>query len=130
MQSNIWDDELESDDENGVNLELSAQQRLEKILAIKQSLERVTSLEQAIPLLIQLGNSLVADGQYDSAIESYDNAIGIDSECDRAWNNRGLALSQVGKNREAIESFERAIAIEPENREAWNCRGFIPIWQK
>jgi tetratricopeptide (TPR) repeat protein len=40
-----------------------------------------------------------------------------------AWNNRGVALFNLGKNEEAISSYDHALKIKPDNHETWNNRG-------
>jgi tetratricopeptide (TPR) repeat protein len=50
----------------------------------------------------------------------------IEKEPDRvpqAYNNRGLALKNIGRLHEAIEDFDRAIALNPEYTLAYNNRG-------
>ena len=50
----------------------------------------------------------------------------IEKEPDRvpqAYNNRGLALKNMGRLHEAIEDFDRAIALNPDYTLAYNNRG-------
>jgi len=52
----------------------------------------------------------------------------IEKEPDRvpqAYNNRGLALKNMGRLQEAIEDLNRAIALNPEYTLAYNNRGVI-----
>ena len=122
MESNIWDDELEPEDRDRSDLESPLPRRAE-IAALRQSLERVTSLAQAIPLLLKLGGVLVEDGQYQSAIEAYDKAIGIDPDCARAWNSRGIALGRLSQYEAEITAYNRALEIQPDDSETWSNRG-------
>lgn len=41
----------------------------------------------------------------------------------KAWSNRGVALSKLGKVEEALESFERALELDPNDPEIWYNRG-------
>ena len=40
-----------------------------------------------------------------------------------AWNNRGWALLNLGRNAEALTSFDKAIALDPNLTLAWINRG-------
>ncbi|WP_414588282.1 CHAT domain-containing protein, partial [Scytonema sp. PCC 10023] len=42
---------------------------------------------------------------------------------DSAWNNRGVALGNLGRHEEAIASYDKAIEIKPDYDSAWNNRG-------
>ena len=47
----------------------------------------------------------------------------IDPKFAAAWNNKGLALGNLGRNEEAIECFDKAIEIQPNNAIFWNMKG-------
>jgi tetratricopeptide (TPR) repeat protein len=68
---------------------------------------------------VALGNQ----GQYDEAIQAFDEAIRLDPNDVRAWNDKGLALVKQGKYDEAIETYDEAIRIDPNNSKAWNRKG-------
>jgi tetratricopeptide (TPR) repeat protein len=70
-----------------------------------------------------LGNEYYSLSQYEEAIASYDKAIEIKPDSHEAWNNRGIALGNLGRNEEAIASFDQAIEIKPDYVDAWNNRG-------
>ncbi|MFB2917574.1 MULTISPECIES: TPR end-of-group domain-containing protein, partial [Aerosakkonema] len=53
------------------------------------------------------------------AIASYARALAIKPDFDLAWNNRGVALANLGRYEEAIASYARALAIKPEPYQAW-----------
>jgi Tfp pilus assembly protein PilF len=59
-------------------------------------------------------NAFVQMGQFESAIQSYDAALGLNSNRAECWNNRGVALGKTGKWAEAVTSFERALKIRPD----------------
>ena len=40
------------------------------------------------------------------------------SDYDSAWNNRGIALRNLGRYEEAIKSFDKALEIKPDNANA------------
>ena len=70
-----------------------------------------------------LGNSSYLLELYEQALKYYDQAIAINPDYDAAWNNRGLALNELGKYEPAITSYDQAIAINPDLDAAWYNRG-------
>ncbi len=40
-----------------------------------------------------------------------------------AWNNKGIALKDLGKYEEAIQAYDKAIEIKPDYHLAWNNKG-------
>ena len=61
--------------------------------------------------------------QYAKAIASYDKALEIKPDLHEAWNNRGIALRNLGRVEEEIASYDKALKIKPDLHEAWNNRG-------
>jgi len=62
--------------------------------------------------LFERGNAYYKSGQYQEALEMYDQAIRIDREYAKAWNNRSLVLKKMGREREALESRDRFLALQ------------------
>jgi len=60
---------------------------------------------------------------YKRAIADYTTAIGLDSECAEAYNNRGNALIQIGAWEAAISDCTKAIQLAPKLFEAYDNRG-------
>jgi Flp pilus assembly protein TadD len=58
----------------------------------------------------------------EEAIASYDKALEIKPDFHEAWNNRGIALGNLGRWEEAIASLDKALEIKPDLHEAWNNR--------
>jgi len=53
-------------------------------------------------------------GNYDEAIQAYDEAIKLDPEYATAWYNKGVTLSKQGYCDEAIQAYDEAIRLNPE----------------
>ena len=52
------------------------------------------------------------------AISDYDEAIRLDPKDAIAYNNRGLAKSELGKYLEAISDYDEAIRLDPKDAAA------------
>lgn len=65
--------------------------------------------------LCEAGHSHYLAGQYQEALESYDQALKIHPEDAAALRGKAAALLAAGKNDSALECYDRIIAIEPLN---------------
>lgn len=63
-------------------------------------------------ILLDKGNAYYKSGRYQEALGMYDQAIRIDGEYAKAWNNRSLVLKKMGREREALESRDRFLALQ------------------
>ncbi len=60
---------------------------------------------------------------YEDAIERYNKSIEADENYTFAWNNKGVALGELGRYDAAVECFNRAIEINDSSAEAWSNKG-------
>lgn len=58
------------------------------------------------------GNGYYKSGRYNEALEMYDRALQIDRGYAKAWNNRSLALSKLGREQEASDSRNQFLALQ------------------
>ena len=65
-----------------------------------------------------LGNALLRKGNADAAIAHYRQALKINPNYVRAYNNLGATLLQEGKLDEAITNYQQALKIEPDYTQA------------
>ena len=82
------------------------QQRLERLAEIHTYLEEKIDLKEKYDLYFEQGLILAENGDYEEAITSYDNALKYKHHDPNAWNNRGVALGNLGRNEEAIASYD------------------------
>jgi tetratricopeptide (TPR) repeat protein len=109
-------------------LEWTPQQRKERILEINELLlEPSQNQDQRASLLFEQGNIFAAGKEYEEAIAAYDRALQIKPDYHEAWNNRGIALGNLGRYEEAIVSYNRALVFRPDYHEAWFYRGIALI---
>ena len=98
-------------------------QRLNKIAEIQSYLDANPFSAKRASLLAEKGNIFIANQQYEEAIDSYDRAVQIKPDYHKAWNNRGLALGNLGRYEESIDSYDKALQIKPDYHDAWSNRG-------
>jgi tetratricopeptide (TPR) repeat protein len=71
------------------------------------------------------GDSLYILGKYEQAIASYEKAIRIDPDYEKAWYNKGLSLKNLGRYNESIDCFNKTIKINKDSWESFYNIGFI-----
>ena len=91
--------------------------------SIKAGDVQVSRTELSLKEIILKGNEYLDSRHLSVALDYYDQAIKIDPNYAYAWNNKGIALRNLGKYDEAIECYDRAIAIDPNYADAWNNKG-------
>ncbi len=72
---------------------------------------------------IKEGNQHLKNKEYMPALRCYDNALELNSDDAKIWDNRGVALSGAGRYEAAIESFEISLDLKPDNSQAWSNMG-------
>jgi tetratricopeptide (TPR) repeat protein len=65
------------------------------------------------------GDALYYQGQYDEAIEAYDEAIRLNPYFAEAWTGKGYVLVVLGRCSEGLQICERAIELDPNFATAW-----------
>ncbi len=61
------------------------------------------------------GDTLLALGRADEALESYDQTVKLDPKDWYAWANRGEALVKLRQLGEAVASYDKALEIKPDD---------------
>jgi tetratricopeptide (TPR) repeat protein len=69
------------------------------------------------------GNALALQGNSSSAIGAFEEAIRLDPQHFRAWNNMAFLLREQGRYDEALGAFDMAVEIDPQYTMAWNNMG-------
>jgi tetratricopeptide (TPR) repeat protein len=78
----------------------------------------LTEVVQDAEFWFEQGYQKVINGDFIGAIASYDRALEIKPDYHEAWNNRGVALGNLGRLEEAIASYDRALEIKPDYHQA------------
>ena len=71
------------------------------------------------------GNTLFEDGEYDRALDKYDEALDIVPDHIHALRGRARSLMQLGQSAQALATFNTAIALEPEFAASYANRGIL-----
>ena len=64
----------------------------------------------------------LAKGEYDRAIQDYDQSIKLNPNYARAFNNRGVAYQKKGEYDRAIKDFDESIKLNPDYGNAFANR--------
>lgn len=74
---------------------------------------------------LEQGNEYYGQGDYQAALESYNQAIKLDPLYAKAYYNRGLAYGALNNYQMAIEQYSKSIQISPKSSMVYNNRGII-----
>ena len=89
-------------------------------------IDACTSLKQTPQTLIiaynNRGNAYTGKGEYDRAIQDYDQSIKLNPNYARAFNNRGVAYQKKGEYDRAIKDFDESIRLKPDYDNAFANR--------
>jgi superkiller protein 3 len=69
------------------------------------------------------GNTAYKKGQYELALQSYDEAISLNDSYDVAFYGKGLSLNKLRRYDEAIAAFKKATEINPTYAAAFSALG-------
>ena len=69
------------------------------------------------------GFELIQQGNYEEAIEQFDEALSLDPQYAAAYNNRGTAYDDLGLPTRAIQDYDDAIRLNPQYADAYYNRG-------
>ena len=75
--------------------------------------------------LFDRGTDYLEKGEYEKAIQDYDEAILLDPLDAITYSNRGSAYYNLGQHERAIQDYDEAILLDPLNAIAYYFRGLI-----
>lgn len=79
---------------------------------------------------LNLGYAYQQDGQFDKAIEAYDEVLAVEPENLAAMYNKGAVLLEQGKTKAAEETLWKVLEIAPDHALAAKALGDLYIQQK
>lgn len=69
------------------------------------------------------GYAFAKQGQYQQAIDEFNEAIHLQPDNFKAYNSRGSAYNNLGKSQRAVADYNEAIRLKPDYADAYHNRG-------
>ena len=69
-----------------------------------------------IQILIQKGIENLREGNFESALSFFEQALLLDPENPDLWNQKGIALRSLGRYDEASECYNKSLQLDPRDR--------------
>jgi len=81
--------------------------------------------KQKVDTLLSQGNQKIADGEYEAAITTYNEALAIDQTNSEALGNRGLARSRLKDYQGALADYDQALTLDDQAHGVYYNRGLL-----
>ncbi len=73
---------------------------------------------ESVDKLSNVGKKQLDDGQYENALNSFEQAISLNQNDPDLWNLKGITLRSLGRYNEAIECFNKSLEIDPRDKDS------------
>ena len=73
---------------------------------------------ESIDRLVMVGKKQLQEGNYNEALNSFEQAILLNQKEPDLWNLKGVALRSLGRYNEAIKCFNKSLEIDPRDKNA------------
>ncbi len=73
---------------------------------------------ESIDRLVMVGKKQLQEGNYNEALNSFEQAILLNQKEPDLWNLKGIALRSLGRYNEAIKCFNKSLEIDPRDKNA------------
>jgi len=83
----------------------------------------LSELKKQLGTLLDKGVSSYNQGDYQKAIESFEQGIKLEDTCAKCWSNLGAVLAKLQKYEKAVKCYQKAIALEPSYAGAYTNLG-------
>ena len=71
---------------------------------------------ESINELSRIGKKQLENGQYESALNSFEKAVSLNQNDPDLWNLMGIALRSLGRYNEAVNCFNKSLEIDPRDK--------------
>lgn len=86
-------------------------------------MEKLIGLPENPEIAFLRGNWHYHREKYEKALEFFEWALALNPGFQKAWNNKGAAIFNLGRYEEAIACYDKAIEIKEDYEGAWNSKG-------
>ncbi len=69
-----------------------------------------------IKILIKKGTENLREGNFESALSFFEQALLLEPENPDLWNQKGIALRSLGRYDEASECYNKSLQLDPRDR--------------
>lgn len=83
----------------------------------------VLNITEKAEYFSKIGMESVGNGNYTSALASFDRALKEMPEYAGAWREKANCLDAMGRCEDAIRCYDHALQIDPGDAEAWFDKG-------
>lgn len=73
---------------------------------------------KSVETLIILGKSKLEKGDFDGALDLFQQAILLDQKDPDLWNLTGITLRSMGRYNEAVECFNKSLSLDPRDKDS------------
>ncbi len=71
-----------------------------------------------IKILIQKGTENLQEGDFESALSFFEQALLLEPENPDLWNQKGITLRSLGRYDEASECYNKSLQLDPRDRDS------------
>ena len=68
--------------------------------------------------MVTLGKSKLEEGDFDVALDLFQQAILLDQKDPDLWNLTGITLRSMGRYSEAVECFNKSLSLDPRDKDS------------
>ena len=65
-----------------------------------------------------MGKSKLEEGDFDEALDLFQQAILLDQKDPDLWNLTGITLRSMGRYNEAVECFNKSLSLDPRDKDS------------
>ena len=69
-----------------------------------------------IKILIEKGTENLQEGDFESALSFFEQALLLEPENPDLWNQKGITLRSLGRYDEASECYNKSLQLDPRDR--------------
>ena len=71
---------------------------------------------KSVETLVTLGKSKLEEGDFDEALDLFQQAILLEQKDPDLWNLTGITLRSMGRYNEAVECFNKSLSLDPRDK--------------